>query len=600
MAQLLVVLLFGLIAVVATFVVTREVNAKLTTQRSDQETLRMMVSLRDELQTQYGKYWYDRGTGGTGLSEEQRLFALSGPVLVRAIADRDRKEHPGPRPARDKVVKAGDDLSALLRALPDTVVLGSPEDQHLVTAAIPILNDLLSGAQELIAAKQTEVDNGTRAAQDTGNVWSILPGVLLSLMTIIVGVIWWRIGRARSRLVTALEDAAVRLDWRTKIDQLTGLTGHATFQECLSSAVRNARRGHEQLSLVLIDLDHFKQVNDTFGHQVGDEVLRQLGGLMAELAGPEDTTARVGGEEFAWLMPGRDITQAQQAAEQLRIVMEQSLVRGARITLSSGVCALEDGLSAGEFFRRADAALYWAKAHGRNMTFRYSSEVLEELSEHDQADRLERAHAINMVRALARAVDAKDPTTQRHSERVGELARSLALELGWSRSAALHLYEAALVHDVGKIGTPDAILFKAGPLTSQEREVVQAHAALGAQIVTGVLSDEQVEWVRGHHERIDGTGYPDALVGDEIPEGARLLALADAFDAMASARLYSDPIPVAQVLERCRVARDTQFWGEAVDALERLTASGAVANRDGDLGIRQVPLVGDLAGSVIE
>jgi diguanylate cyclase (GGDEF)-like protein len=325
----------------------------------------------------------------------------------------------------------------------------------------------------------------------------------------------------------------------------------------------------------VFDLDHFKDLNDRHGHQVGDAILVEVARRLVAQARPEDLIARLGGEEFAWLLPESDSLDAWQAAERVReSVRSLPVAGGERCTLSAGVAELSQAVDAGDLLRLADGALYWAKGHGRDISFRYSPEVVEELSAQERADRLERSQALNAIRVLARAVDAKDPSTRRHSERVSDLADRIAGELGWSSERRALLRGAGLVHDVGKIGVPDSILFKPGRLTSGEYEQVTQHARLGSQIVADVLSPEQVGWVRNHHERIDGGGYPDGLAGEEIPMGARVLAVADAWDVMTSDRPYAPPVPAGAALQECRREAGAQFCRECVDALERLVARG--------------------------
>ncbi len=180
------------------------------------------------------------------------------------------------------------------------------------------------------------------------------------------------------------------------------------------------------------------------------------------------------------------------------------------------------------------------------------------------------------LRALARAVDAKDHSTRRHSERVAHVAVQLATAAGWQVSRAARLHEAGLLHDVGKIGVPDAVLFKPGRLTPEEYEQVKQHAPLGANIAAEVLDDEQVEWIRHHHERWDGTGYPDGLSGEQAGDGAQILALADAWDVMTSLRSYKSPLAMGAALEECRAQAGRQFAPWTVNALERLVAAGAI------------------------
>jgi HD-GYP domain-containing protein (c-di-GMP phosphodiesterase class II) len=167
--------------------------------------------------------------------------------------------------------------------------------------------------------------------------------------------------------------------------------------------------------------------------------------------------------------------------------------------------------------------------------------------------------------------------TRERSERVAALAARLAMHRGWPRERVEALGEAALVHDVGKIGVPDALLVKPGPLTASEREQVRAHAKLSAEIADEVLSPEQVEWIRDHHERPDGDGYPGGLRAEAIPEGAALLAVADAWDVMTRARPYSPPKPPEQALGEVRALEGRQFTPEAVEALVAVVGEAALS-----------------------
>jgi len=171
---------------------------------------------------------------------------------------------------------------------------------------------------------------------------------------------------------------------------------------------------------------------------------------------------------------------------------------------------------------------------------------------------------------LARAVDAKDSSTRQHSERVASLAWAIAIELGWSDDRAILLRDAGLVHDVGKIAIPDEILFKPAALTAEEYEIVKDHARIGAEMLEGVMDDEQVAWVRGQHEWWGGGGYPDGLVGAQIPEGGRIIAVADAWDAITSPRPYGRPRSSAQAMAECRAHSGTQFWPPAIHALTQI------------------------------
>jgi HD-GYP domain-containing protein (c-di-GMP phosphodiesterase class II) len=179
------------------------------------------------------------------------------------------------------------------------------------------------------------------------------------------------------------------------------------------------------------------------------------------------------------------------------------------------------------------------------------------------------------LRALGRRIDALDPTTRGHSERVALFAARLALELGWSGSRVRLLREAALVHDVGKVAIPESVLLTPGGLTFEQYEIVKAHAAIGADLVAPVLSPRQASWVRHHHERWDGRGYPDGIAGEDIPAGAAVLALADAWDAMRRRAWTGRPLGVAEAMEECWRESGRQFAPWAVDVLEAVVSAAS-------------------------
>jgi diguanylate cyclase (GGDEF)-like protein len=352
------------------------------------------------------------------------------------------------------------------------------------------------------------------------------------------------------------------------------VANHRVFHERLRAAYAHARRHRRPLALIVFDVDLFKQVNDSRGHQAGDDVLIALADRVDSGVREGELLARLGGDEFAILLPDADATAAMAAAERLRAAVAARPLAGSDVTVSIGVCTIEDAGSPDELLRLADGALYWGKAQGRNRSTLYQRETVAYLSATERADRLERSRTLAGVRALARAVDAKDRSTHAHSERVAHVAGLLATAIGWPAERVALLREVALMHDVGKIGVPDHILLKPDRLTEEEYEQVKQHAALGAQIACEVLSAEQVAWVRGHHERYDARGYPDGLAGPEIADGAALLALADAWDAMVSDRPYSRGRTVEEALEECRRGSGAQFAPHAVAALEGVYAAG--------------------------
>jgi diguanylate cyclase (GGDEF)-like protein len=378
-------------------------------------------------------------------------------------------------------------------------------------------------------------------------------------------------------LAIANSEALSQLERRAVSDPLTGLANHREFHERLTREVARAEREGTALSVVLMDLDHFKQVNDIHGHQTGDLVLRETAARLRAAAREGEIIGRVGGEEFAWIIPCATARDAHAAAERVReAIRDTPFPTVGSLTASCGVCDLATAGGPQELFRLADSALYAAKSHGRDLTITYSPDASYDLSANERAERMERANALHALRALARAIDAKDAYTQQHSERVADMAVRLATAVGWSALEASRLREAGLVHDVGKIGVSDTILLKPGRLTAAEYHQVKEHAALGARIVQEVLGDDQVAWVAHHHERWDGAGYPDGLVGEEIPEGARLIAVADTWDAITVARGYGAPMSRDEALAECRRNSGLQFWPEAVRALEALIDAGVV------------------------
>ncbi len=372
-------------------------------------------------------------------------------------------------------------------------------------------------------------------------------------------------------MAIANAEALEQLTTRALTDSLTGLLNHRAFQERLGEEVERARRHPTGLSLILLDVDGFKVINDHRGHQAGDGALVAVAKALRDSVRLSDVVARIGGDEFAVIAVEAHGTAAVELAERCRAAVQVTQAElGAELTISAGVCDLDLASGAEELVRLADGALYWAKSQGRDACVAYAPDVVRELSDHERAERLARSQALTAIRALARAVDAKDHSTLQHSERVATLARRLAAECGWPEDRLSRLAEAALIHDVGKIGIPDRVLLKPGRLDAEEFAVVQEHATLGAQIVADAMDPEQVAWVRHHHECYDGRGYPGGLAGEAIPDGARILALADSWDVMTSERSYSAAKAPDVALAECVALAGQQFSPEIVQALARV------------------------------
>jgi diguanylate cyclase (GGDEF)-like protein/PAS domain S-box-containing protein len=372
-----------------------------------------------------------------------------------------------------------------------------------------------------------------------------------------------------------------RLSAQATLDTVTGLANHRAFHERLGAEIGRARLHGRDLSLAIVDIDRFRDVNNRFGHLMGDEVLAEMGRRLGAQVGAGEMAARIGGEKFALILPEIGGLEAWRTVDAVRgAITARPFEQAGQLTVSAGICDLSEASTPEEIIRLADGALYWAKAHGRDVAFLYSPDVVRELSAAERAEAMERAQALAGLQGLARAVDAKDPSTRRHSERVAALAVAVAKELGWTDERCRQLREAGLLHDVGKIGVPDAVLFKPGRLSDAEYEIVKKHAPLGGEIVADILSAEQASWVRHHHERVDGAGYPDGLPGDEIPDGARVLAVVDSWDVMTSVRAYSDARGREEALAELQRCSGSQFDPGVAEALIRLARCGALERLD--------------------
>jgi diguanylate cyclase (GGDEF)-like protein len=363
-------------------------------------------------------------------------------------------------------------------------------------------------------------------------------------------------------------DTSAHLLAQATSDPLTGLLNHRAFQHRVENEVQRAQRYGRPLAVVLLDLDHFKTINDAYGHQAGDAALMQAASLLGADARAGDVLGRIGGDEFALLLPETFAEGASAIAQRCAAEFRAAPVGVAsHLTMSAGVCDLTQAKNSKELLQLADGALYWAKNQGRDNVVIYSPEIVLELSDTDRADRLQRSQSLTSILSLARSIDAKDSPNEEHSERVAGFVHRLAEAAGWPAIPVAQLAEAARIHDVGKICIPGEILLKPGELTPAEYELVKAHAALGAQMAREALTDEQALWIEQHHERFDGTGYPNGLAGGDITEGAALLALADSWDVMTTVRSYSPAKSEPQALAECVSLAGAQFSPVACKAL---------------------------------
>jgi diguanylate cyclase (GGDEF)-like protein len=421
-------------------------------------------------------------------------------------------------------------------------------------------------------------------------------------------------------LATALHNAFVfqKLQQQSITDGLTGIKTRRFFWEALSAEWKRASRSGRPFSVVLIDLDKFKEVNDTMGHFEGDLVLARVGRLLEQKSRQSNVVARYGGDEFIVLMPETGSEQAQVLAERLRQWLESDpMLSEHHITGSFGVASFPmHGFSIEDIIRVADAGMYVSKRSGGNLVStaqefvegqdfarqrqqisayiegflqreRTGPEQLEELTstlyklcggDHDCKVQLLR----EAIESLSRAAESREVATAGHGDMVARYSEVMARALGLSSEETADLVYAARVHDVGKIFVPDQVLNKPGPLSDEEFFQLRLHPHIGAEIVGTVPhSDMMREAIEHHHQRFDGSGYPDGLRGEQIPLWARIIGLADAYANMVTEQSFSAARTPDQALDELSKMSGTRFDGMLVRLLLRGLKSERTSSSSG-------------------
>jgi diguanylate cyclase (GGDEF)-like protein len=419
-------------------------------------------------------------------------------------------------------------------------------------------------------------------------------------------------------LATALHNAFVfqKLQQQSITDGLTGIKTRRFFWEALSSEWKRASRSGRPFSVVLIDLDKFKEVNDTLGHLEGDLVLARVARLLEQKCRQSNVVARYGGDEFIILMPETGVDQAQILAERLRLwLATDATLSEHHITGSFGVASFPvHGFSAEDIIRVADAGMYVSKHAGgdqvstvedfggdenvavqRQLISGYIEGFLQR--EHTGPEHLEELiHTLqkfcgtdescnqqllkDSIMALTHAAELRELSGAGHGEMVSHYCDIMARALAFSPEEISELTFAGRVHDVGKIIVPERILNKPGPLTDDEFYLVKMHARVGSEIVASLpRSGMMVRAIESHHEAFDGTGYPAGLRGEEIPLWARILSVADAYANMTADRTFSNAKSSDQALLELGKMSGIRFDGMLVRILVReLKAEKASSN----------------------
>jgi len=397
-----------------------------------------------------------------------------------------------------------------------------------------------------------------------------------------------RIGIAMQ--ITGLQKKLVSL---ANTDDLTGLVNRRYFFDVLDREILQARIKSNSLTIMIFDIDHFKSVNDTYGHLAGDAVLRQMGKILQENLYPLDLASRYGGEEFIILMPETSSEQAVKTAEKFRKIIDrfQWSVKDKQIsvTISTGLATLasQNLIDSNDIVFKADTALYAAKRQGRNCVVQWDTiGTNKKADDIDNQDYFElqkkvstlaqqlRSHALGTITAFTKVMDLiiNDQYTVQHGQNVKTYAMAIAEQMGLSAELTDRIGTAALLHDFGEIIVPGhgRIFRKTTPLTDEEYELVRQHPVAAVRILKPVgIFNFELPTILHHHERVDGTGYPNGLQGRQIPIGSRILAVSDAFDAMTSKRLHRQPISCAEAEEELVSCSGSQFDSEVVEAFRK-------------------------------
>ncbi len=392
---------------------------------------------------------------------------------------------------------------------------------------------------------------------------------------------------AREVLSYNLSHARIWQDTKSLLvtDTLTGAGTRKVLESALQSETIRATRYHRPYCLAMLDIDRFKSINDTLGHQVGDRVLVDVARCIQGEKRTGDVLIRYGGDEFVLLLPETNAAGAVHAMERLRLkVKALSVAKDLAVSFSCGLAQFvpSHDMTPNELVRRADMALFRAKKLGRDRIetwenvsvsgvtgpLKVQAPQLQDL--HDQVAVLSarsRDFFLQSVRGLVEALEARDAFTKSHTDNVMRYAVATAKVMGLSELEVETVRVAAMVHDIGKLGIPDSILLKPGKLTPEERHVMEEHPLIAVRILDSMrFLERELPAVRGHHERWDGGGYPDHLAATRIPLEARIIAAADAFDAMTSMRAYHQSRTVAQAQTVLRECSGTQFDPDVVAA----------------------------------
>ncbi|MEG1869453.1 MAG: diguanylate cyclase [Oscillospiraceae bacterium] len=369
-----------------------------------------------------------------------------------------------------------------------------------------------------------------------------------------------------------------------RTDELTGLLNRKCFYETVNREY-DKNKDHA-LTLAIFNLDDFKLYNQLYGNKEGDRALQKVASILSASIGSNGFIARYSGKEFAAILPNYDPLTAKNLAENVReqisnIDKGTSNYSFKTLTVSVGICSTPYvAHNVQQLIHYADLAVYNIKRNGKNAVMLYSGDndapLERKNSENKKIESVYSEYA-NTIFALTAAIDTKDHYTFSHSKNVAYYATEIARAMGMNSECVEIVKEAALLHDIGKIGIPEQILNKPGKLSNDEYTIIQGHVEHAIGIIKHLPSlDYVIPAVLGHHERYDGLGYPRGIAGEEIPLMARILCVADSFDAMTSRRSYKTSIPIDIVLKELVNQSGRQFDPRIATTMIQLINSGVV------------------------
>ncbi|MGD0335997.1 MAG: diguanylate cyclase [Candidatus Omnitrophota bacterium] len=389
--------------------------------------------------------------------------------------------------------------------------------------------------------------------------------------------------KERDDLLNTLKDLSLK-------DANTELYNYRYLMERMKSELERAKRYVFPLSLIMLDIDYFKSINEVYGHQYGDVILKELARYLKSFVREIDIVARYGGEEFVILLPDTNkegaVILARRLLEELTGHLFDPGGRNIKLKISMGVSSFpEDGRDTGTesgLLELADKALLNAKETGGNRlslsesiaagiqkikekgTEKNIAEVREKLSK--MANRVDHA-LLESIYAFAKTIEAKDLYTYEHAENTVSIVAAIGGKLNLPGKLIENLKHAAVIHDLGKIGIPDDILQKKGKITEQEYDIIKKHPQIGAEIIRPIhFLGDLIPIILYHHERFDGLGYSTGLKGKEIPIGARVIAIADVYQALVADRPYRNAYSKEEALTIVKAGSGTQFDPEIVEA----------------------------------